>query len=350
MSRDSLSPDVSVSGVPLTDPNSPPSDTPESEEEAAPKGGALEALFAEAIELQDERKKASDKDELGAMIAENYEDGDPNETLSDDDEGLALPDLPDNDIDEALATSTGVDPAIVERLEAELEMLKQQKKILHQQMAQRDGRYESAENRINQLEQQLVMATRQNQGVARDFENFRTRTERERNQQKMLAAEQLLKGFLTVYDNLARALEYAENKEGPLGQGVAMTLDQFLATLERSGAQAVPCEIGSPFDPSYHEAMQQTYSDEIPEGALISVLQSGFMLGDRLLRAAMVNVSQGPDPANKPVAKKKKASSKKKTKASKKTRVAKSKKNPGTTEDKKPKAKKPKAKGSKKKS
>jgi molecular chaperone GrpE len=260
------------------------------------------------------------------MIAENYgrdpgEDS-PGEDLSDDDEGLALPDLPEDEPEEAPA---GIDPAIVERLESELEMLKQQKKTLHQQMAQRADRFESAEQRTVQLEQQLVATTRRGEGVSRDFELFRARTEREREQQKATAASRLLKSFLTVYDNLTRALAHAEHKGGPLGQGVRMTLDQFLAILEHNGATVVSSEVGAPFDPTYHEAVQQTYSEELPEGTIAGVLLVGFMLGDRLLRPATVTVSQGPDPANKSV-RKKEAPAKKQGAKSKKSKRATAKK------------------------
>jgi len=300
----------------LTDPNQTPSELESSSDEASPVDGALEALFAEALELQDERKKAEQKDDLDAMISENYGDTAEEEAFSDDDPDLALPDLPDDDLEESSAGAAGVDPEIVERLESEIEMLKQQKKHLHEQMAQRASRFESAENRLNQLEQQLVIAARQNQSLARDFENFRGRTEREKEQQKMLAAEKLLRAFLAVYDNLDRALEHAETKDGPLGEGVAMTLNQFLATLEASGATLAPCEVGMPFDPTYHEAMQQEHSDEVPEGSVLTVLQSGFLLGDRLLRATMVCVSQGPEPGKKPAKKRKKRSPARKAKAS----------------------------------
>jgi molecular chaperone GrpE len=329
----------------LTDPSSSSPDSegdPKSEEDAPALDGALEALFSEALELQHERKKAEDKEGLEAMIAENYgrEPGEasPGEDLSDADEGLALPDLPEDEREE---TPAGIDPATVERLESELEMLKQQKKTLHQQMAQRAGRFENAEQRIVQLEQQLVATNRRGQGVTRDFELFRTRTEREREQQKTMATSRLLKSFLTVYDNLTRALEHAEHTDGPLGQGVDMTLKQFLAILEHNGATVVSSEIGAPFDPTYHEAMQQTYSEELPEGTIAGVLLVGFMLGDRLLRAATVTVSQGPDPANKSVRKKG---------ASAKKQVAKSKKSKRTTAKKKSTAAKPKTKKAKKNS
>jgi len=289
---------------------------------------ALKALFVEALELQDQRKKSDDKEDLDALIAENFGSSDEPEHFSDEDPDLALPDLPD---DEMNLGGTGVDPEVVERLESEIEILKQQKKTLHEQMAQRADRYESAEARVNQLEQQLVGAARQGQSLARDFENFRTRTDREKETQKKLAAEKVLRGFLTVYDNLSRALDHAENRDGPLGQGVAMTLDQFLSTLRGSGASLAPAEIGTPFDPTYQEAMQQVFSDDIPEGSIVHVLQEGFLLGDRLLRAAMVCVSQGPEPG-KTGAKKKSAPAKKPKAPAKKAKApaktASSKRNP----------------------
>ncbi len=319
----------------MTDPNSPApesQDERESVDDSSPRDDQFEALFAEALELQVERQRADDQDELEAMIAENFSTatppGDPSENLSDEDAALALPDLPDDEPEEPAASpaaSPGIDPELFGRLESELEMLKQQKKTLHQQMAQRAGRFESAEAHIVQLERQLATAARQAQGVASDFANFRDRTEREREQQKTSAAEGLLKSFLAVYDNLTRALDHAEDKDGPLGQGVAMTLSQFLATLESSGVTVVSSEVGKPFDPTYHEAMQQAYSAKFPEGTITEILLGGFMLGERLLRPAMVNVSQGPDPALAAVPKKKGTAAKKKARSSGKAQSAKSK-------------------------
>jgi len=319
-------------------------------DDASPRDDQFEALFAEALELQDEREKAEDQGQLGAMIAQNYSKATSpqnlEDELSDEDAALALPDLPDEPEEPAAASTAlaGIDPGLVGRLESELEMLKQQKKTLHQQMAQRADRFESAEARIVQLERQLTTTSRQAQGVARDFANFRDRTERDREQQKISAAEGLLKSFLTVYDNLTRALDHAVDKDGPLGQGVAMTLHQFLATLESSGATVVSSDRGKPFDPTYHEAMQQSYSDEFPEGTITEVLLGGFMLGERLLRPAMVNVSQGPDPATAPVSKKKRATKKKKAQASGKVQSAKSKRSTSKPKKTTKKARKPKTK------
>ena len=255
--------------------------------------GALEALFAEALELQDQRKKVDTEGSLEALISEQYgSDGDHHDIFDDEDPDLALPDLPEDD----LVETVGIDPEVVERLEAELTMLKQQKRTLHEQMAQRSARFESNEARIVQLEQQLVASSRQAKAVARDFENYRARQERDRATQKLAATEKLLKSFLGVYDNLSRALEHAEDRNSPLGQGVDMTLGQFLATLRSGGAEQVVCERGTPFDPVFHEAMAQVHDDEVPAGGVVDVMQTGFQLGERLLRAAMVSVSQGPSP------------------------------------------------------
>lgn len=340
----------------LTDPN-PPSpksqDERESVDDSSPRDDQFEALFAEALELQVERKRTDDQGEIETMLAKNFSAATPSGSpidLSDEDDALALPDLPDADLEES-DPSPGIDPALVEFLESELEMLKQQKKTLHQQMAQRAGRFESAEARIVQLERQHATTTRQAQSVAHDFANFRDRTERERRQQKVSAAEGLLKSFLAVYDNLSRALEHAEDKDGPLGLGVAMTLSQFLATLQSSGATVVSGDVGDPFDPAYHEAMQQAYSDEFPAGTITGVLLGGFMLGERLLRPAMVNVSQGPDPARHAVLKKKGAATKKKARSRGNAKSAQSKGGAsGASETKKTKKKAPKPKTNKKNS
>ncbi|MEE2828022.1 MAG: nucleotide exchange factor GrpE [Myxococcota bacterium] len=270
---------------------------------------SLESLYAEAIELQQDRKKqshqgeiddpASDRSELDSRIAQAFGSGE--QTVSDDDPDLGLPDLPDLPDEEpgegiqTEAPEPGVSPAVVQSLQAEIETLKAQKKNLHEQMSQNDAEYTTATRRVKTLEAQVIAAARQSASTARDFESYRNRTERERQQQQALAGEKILKAFLGVYDNLLRALEHSDSREGPLGQGVAMTLDQFLAVLKQNGVEPLACEVGSPFDPTYHEAIRQDFSDEIPKGRIISHLQTGFVLGDRLLRAARVSVSQGPE-------------------------------------------------------
>lgn len=163
-------------------------------------------------------------------------------------------------------------------------------------LEERDVQLRGIRDHVNGLNAQLVAANRRGAAISREFETFRRRAERDREDHKKYAAEKVLKQFLGVFDNLERALGHAgDEKGGPLGQGVSMTLHQFASTLSQNGVVRVESTVGEKFDPVHHEAMGQTFSDTIPTGAIVEEMQAGFTLHDRLLRAAMVTVSRGPE-------------------------------------------------------
>jgi molecular chaperone GrpE len=128
--------------------------------------------------------------------------------------------------------------------------------------------------------------------TAADFDNFRKRARREVDDAKKSGREDLLKDFLPVFDNLERALQSAQRatEVKPVVDGLNMVMKQFNDMLSRSGITKVPTK-GAQFDPTMHEAIQQVESDE-PAGTVVAEVQGGYMQGDRLVRAALVVVSQ----------------------------------------------------------
>jgi molecular chaperone GrpE len=128
--------------------------------------------------------------------------------------------------------------------------------------------------------------------TAADFDNFRKRARREVDEAKKSGREDLLKDFLPVFDNLERALQSAQRatEVKPVVDGLNMVMKQFNDMLGRSGITKVPTK-GAQFDPTMHEAIQQVESDE-PPGTVVAEVQGGYMQGDRLVRAALVVVSQ----------------------------------------------------------
>jgi len=122
-----------------------------------------------------------------------------------------------------------------------------------------------------------------------EFDNFRKRVEREREERQQAAAEDLVKDLLPVLDNFERALEHAENDSGALREGVEMIARQFKDTLTRRGVEVVD-PLGQPFDPGLHEAVQRVEDSDHPPGTVAFVMLKGYTLGDRLLRPAMVGV------------------------------------------------------------
>ncbi|MBL8682643.1 MAG: nucleotide exchange factor GrpE [Myxococcales bacterium] len=132
-----------------------------------------------------------------------------------------------------------------------------------------------------------------------DLDNYRKRAVRERDEYSKKAREDLLRELLPVFDNLERAQQFVGQGAdvAAIGKGVEMVLKLFEDTLVRVGGKRLR-PVGEAFDPQVHEAIAQQPS-EMPAGVVAAEAAAGYMLGDRLLRAAMVVVSTGPAP--KPV-------------------------------------------------
>jgi molecular chaperone GrpE len=125
-----------------------------------------------------------------------------------------------------------------------------------------------------------------------DFDNFRKRTEREKSSIKRFALFDVLRDFLSVHDNLERALAASGNAED-LKTGVEMTARQFTDLLLRHGVEPVPA-VGRVFDPTVHEAVSREEGADVVEPTVTAELQRGYRLHDRLLRPALVIVAMPP--------------------------------------------------------
>lgn len=128
--------------------------------------------------------------------------------------------------------------------------------------------------------------------VAADFDNYRKRARRDVEDAEKRAKENLLKDLLPVFDNLERAVAHAETAADAksVAEGISMVARQFVDTLQRSGIDRVK-SAGESFDPAVHEAIQQIESDAAA-GTILTEVQAGYRLGDRLIRAAMVVVAK----------------------------------------------------------
>ena len=134
-----------------------------------------------------------------------------------------------------------------------------------------------------------------------DFDNYRKRVARDKEELAQFAAKDILKGLLPTVDNLALALDKAENKEDPFVQGVKLAYDGFLKALADHGATPLD-SVGEPFDTNFHEAIAQLPSPDVAEGVVMNEVKRGWLLHGKLLRAAQVVVSSGApgEPAEKP--------------------------------------------------
>ncbi|MCA9657799.1 MAG: nucleotide exchange factor GrpE [Myxococcales bacterium] len=148
---------------------------------------------------------------------------------------------------------------------------------------------ESAGERIEALEREVAATKDKWLRAVAELDNYKKRVRREIDDTVFRARQDLLKSFLPTVDNLERALELASDHE-QLAKGIDMVLKEFLGALGKQGIEPVP-SVGTPFDPSMHEALQQLDSPDHPPGYVIREFEKGFKAGDRLLRAARVIIA-----------------------------------------------------------
>ncbi len=155
---------------------------------------------------------------------------------------------------------------------------------------------------IAALEEQLSVEKDRFVRLSAEFDNFRKRKQREIDEFKKFATESVFKQFLSVVDNLERAIASAEKNEDhqSLMEGVKLTHKEILKIFDAFNVKPVEAE-NQNFDPNFHQAVTQKETDEVPENTVTNVLQTGYLLHDRLIRPAMVVVSKRTEnETNKP--------------------------------------------------
>ena len=126
-----------------------------------------------------------------------------------------------------------------------------------------------------------------------DLENYRKRTQREKEELIKYGNETLLMEILPAVDNMERALDHLDPENNDqVVVGIRMTLDMLVSALKKFGVTAVSAEKGGAFDSAHHQAMGHIASD-FPANSIAEVFQKGYLLNERLLRPAMVMVSKG---------------------------------------------------------
>ncbi|MDY7012867.1 MAG: nucleotide exchange factor GrpE [Cyanobacteriota bacterium] len=162
--------------------------------------------------------------------------------------------------------------------------LEAQKVALEQQIEERDRQLETYKN-------QLVR-------TAADFDNFRKRTLKEKEDLEHRVRRETIVELLPAVDNFERArsqIKPANDGEMAIHKSYQGVYKDLVNGLKRIGVAAMRPE-GQPFDPNYHEAMMQVQTDEYPEDTVIEQLVRGYLLGEKVLRHAMVKVAAPKDP------------------------------------------------------
>ncbi len=132
-----------------------------------------------------------------------------------------------------------------------------------------------------------------------DMENLRRRSEREAADARTYAITGFARDMLTVADNIRRALDSVSRTDGvpeealrPFVEGVELTERDLLSILNRNGVRRLEPK-GQKFDPNMHQAMFEVPNEELPSGQVVEVIQTGYAIGDRVLRPALVGVAKG---------------------------------------------------------
>ncbi len=177
------------------------------------------------------------------------------------------------------------------RLAAQMELVEVQAGKLEQaelRIAALEKRAETSQNEAKQLNSRLIRVTA-------DYDNFRKRAQREKDETRKFGIERVLSDFLPVIDNLLRAVEHAgADVNDSFSEGVQMVLRQFVQQLKKYGVVGFD-SLGERFDPQFHEAVQQIHTTEISNGVIMNEFQRGYHIHERLLRPALVVVAFNPN-------------------------------------------------------
>ena len=163
-----------------------------------------------------------------------------------------------------------------------------------------DSEKESSETGVSdedaqRLSEELAEAEARGLRLLADYENFRKRALRERQEAARYGSQNLVKDLLSVVDNLDRAIDHAQQSEGgdlqSLLQGVELVQREFTAVLVKHHVIEIEAQ-GKPFSPALHEAMAQVDSETAEPNTIIDVLEKGYRLHDRLVRPSRVLVAR----------------------------------------------------------
>ncbi|MDR3111407.1 MAG: nucleotide exchange factor GrpE [Planctomycetaceae bacterium] len=148
---------------------------------------------------------------------------------------------------------------------------------------------ENEDNPITQLEQERDEARDKMLRALAELENYRSRVNRERNEERKYASIELFRALLPIWDNISRALEAAESSHNldSLIEGIQMVDKQLLTVFAQFGCERIET-IGKPFDPNFHASISQMPSNDYEPNTVIHEAQAGFKLYERIVRPAQV--------------------------------------------------------------
>lgn len=148
---------------------------------------------------------------------------------------------------------------------------------------------EAAPSELTETQQALEKEHEQYLRLAAEYDNFRKRSQKEKDGLYLNAKADTIGKFLPVFDNLERAAEQPTEDEA-YKKGVEMTLTGFREVMKNLGVEEFG-NVGDPFDPNRHNAVMHIENDDLDESVISQVFQKGFAIGDKVIRFAMVQVA-----------------------------------------------------------
>lgn len=145
------------------------------------------------------------------------------------------------------------------------------------------------ETEVEELQKAVKESEEKYLRLMAEYDNYRKRTAKERDEIYPNATASTLERFLPVLDNFERALEYDYETE-EFSQGIEMIYKNFQDVLESFGVEVIG-EVGEPFDPEYHNGVMHIDDPEFGENVVSMVMQKGYKMGDRIIRHAMVQAA-----------------------------------------------------------
>ncbi len=148
---------------------------------------------------------------------------------------------------------------------------------------------ETAPEEVDSPAQEQLIPKEQFLRLAAEYDNYRKRTAKEKENLWTDAKADTVQAFLPVYDNLERALKQ-ETADEAYKKGVEMTMSQLKEVFAKLGVTEIEAQ-GKPFDPNLHNAVMHIEDENLEENTVAQVFQAGFMLGEKVIRFAMVQVA-----------------------------------------------------------
>ena len=167
---------------------------------------------------------------------------------------------------------------------AEAEQEEKEDKKLQKKKAKAEKKQDALKEKVEELEDKVKRQMA-------EFDNFRTRSEKEKNAMFETGAKSVIEKILPVVDNFERGLATIpeEEKGSPFAEGMEMIYRQLIGELEKMEVKPIPA-VGEEFDPALHNAVMQVESDEYESGVIAQELQKGYTYRDSVVRHSMVAV------------------------------------------------------------